>query len=300
MLLWAVLSLSCNTPQEPTLFHDQSTLHQLLPLSNPEPLLEIEWWLRSKILKNENCPSKLSPVNPQEDEANQSSSSLEIEMWQGDCLQNPEASSSPLRSQPFSHPLGHSSFDIEQLPSSSWKNTLPTIPPNASLKVDGFIEFRMLDEHSLERLIHAEEFAIHLINELDEPKTLLYMNGNLKVKSLEDLLKIELSGTFCGIFGETCANMPHYLELHSSIYPSSTYPEQYSYTISGSYFSPSPQSFEGSWNIDEQVCAFEPTVGSFGAQRIKRHELIFDGNKVCDQCTQRLLQGEIHSPFCID
>lgn len=292
--------LSCTPQKEPTLFHDQSTLHQLLPFSNPEPLLELEWWLRSEILeaKDPNCPLLVPQDRIFSEEALQQNT-IDVELWQGDCLQNTQTSPSSQASHSFSHPLGNTSVSLEQFPSPIWKTTLPVISSDAPLKIDGVVELRSSDVSSSERSIRAEEFAIHLIDELGESKTLLYMNGTLRIKTVQDLLRIELSGSFCGLFGEECDNLLHHLELYSSIYPKSSYPQQYSYSVSGAYFSPSPHSFEGSWSIDEDICTLEPTQGSFGAQRVKRHELVFDGKTNCDQCAQRLLQGEQHTPFCV-
>ncbi len=304
-MLWSILLLSCQSPQElSSLYHDQSTLHQLLPYTNPKGVLELESWLRAEVLRNSlesKCPQVLSSAQ-ESLELKQHELKTE-ELWLGNCTQTKkekEGDNSSLQSA-FLHPLGGSNTFIEQLPSSSLKTPLPLKLPSQDLQIDGSLLFRTKKKGaSSQQRIDADSFSLYHFDAANEQTTFLYLDGTIILNRYEDLLSIELMGTFCGLYGDRCTTNPRQLELYSTLYPLSTYPQNYHHTLSGTLFSPTPHGFEGSWEINAQLCEIEPSSGAFGAQRVKRHDLMFDGANKCDHCAQWMLQGEERAEFCLE
>jgi hypothetical protein len=303
-MMWSIL-LSCQTPQElSALYHDQSTLHQLLPYTNPKGALELELWLRAEVLRNSlesKCPQVLSS-NSQSPETKEAELTTE-EFWLGNCTQTTkegEPDNSSLQSA-FVHPLGGSSTLIEQLPSSSLKTPLPLKLPSQALQIDGSLLFRTKENGAYsQQRIDADSFSLYHFDSVNERTMFLYLDGTIILNKYDDLLSIELMGTFCGLYGDSCATSPRQLELYSTLFPLSTYPQKYHHTISGTLFSPTPHGFEGSWEINSQLCEIEPSAGAFEAQRVKRHDLLFDGAQKCDHCARWMLQGEERAEFCLE
>lgn len=126
----------------------------------------------------------------------------------------------------------------------------------------------------------------------------LYVDGTLEIIEQQDLLLVDADATWCGHSAFPCDGDPLTVDLRYSIYPAHQYPEIYDVTVSGVVAPGAPIAVEGSWRVDQRICATEPMDGVFALDDGQRHDLTLDGAVACDACAEWVVQGRAVSPFC--
>ena len=168
-----------------------------------------------------------------------------------------------------------------------------TLPDGAQL--DGFVEIHSTDT---EQWMAGEGLSITRDGELE-----LYFDGAIEAVEQDELLLIEAAATWCGGPEAPCADAEEILSLVTvdltySIYPAAGYPDAYDITVRGVVSPDAPIAVEGSWSVNLDTCAMEPTDGAFALQRGERHDLGMDGALSCDGCVAWTVQGLDAPPYC--
>jgi hypothetical protein len=127
----------------------------------------------------------------------------------------------------------------------------------------------------------------------------LYLDGAIETIEQDELLLIDAAATWCSPEAP-CEDTTLTVDLSYSIYPAAGYPDAYDITVSGITIgaSDAPITVEGSWSINAEACATEPTNGAFSLQRGERHDLGMDGALSCDDCAAWTVQGLDVAPYC--
>ncbi len=128
----------------------------------------------------------------------------------------------------------------------------------------------------------------------------LYFDGAIEIVEQDDLLLVEAAATWCSP-DAPCGAEDLTVDLSYSIYPAAGYPDAYDITVSGITIgtaTETPITVEGSWSINAEACATEPTNGAFALQRGERHDLGMDGALSCDDCAVWTVQGVDAPPYC--
>ena len=161
-------------------------------------------------------------------------------------------------------------------------------------RIEGFVEVHHVEtDHGSERWLAGEGFSVTRGDELE-----LYLDGAIESVEQDELLLIEAAATWCGGVEAPCADEAVTVDLTYSIYPAAGYPDTYDITVSGVVAPDAPISVEGSWSVNMESCATEPTNGAFALQRGERHDLGMDGALSCDGCATWNVQGLDAPPFC--
>ena len=159
-------------------------------------------------------------------------------------------------------------------------------------RIDGFIEIHTTDHG---QWMAGEGFSVSREGELE-----LYFDGAIESIEQDELLLIEAAATWCSPEAP-CTDEIITVDLTYSIYPAAGYPDVYDITVSGITTGAAPETpitVEGSWSINAEACAMEPTNGAFALQRGERHDLGMDGALSCDGCAAWTVQGLDVPAYC--
>lgn len=127
----------------------------------------------------------------------------------------------------------------------------------------------------------------------------LYLDGAIELQEQGDLLLLDASASLCGEPGSSCADGAARLDLLYTIFPLAGYPTQYDATVSGAVDNGDALiSVEGTWSIDEDLCADEPASGTFAIAGAERHSVEMDGATRCDDCATWVVAGVDVGPYC--
>lgn len=134
---------------------------------------------------------------------------------------------------------------------------------------------------------------------LDGDRMVFGFDGAVEVTAADALWLMDAAASVCGTEAWDCADGPLGMDLTSTIYPASGFPDQYSITVSGAVATDrATLTVDGAWSVDRTACAVEPTTGAISIRKGELHALTLDGATACDACAAWEIQGQPTAGLC--
>jgi hypothetical protein len=145
--------------------------------------------------------------------------------------------------------------------------------------------------------IAGEDFRVTIDGELR-----FHLDGAIELQDVGELLFIDTTATICDELltqAWSCEDDGLTMDLHHTLFPTTTYPERYDASVSGAVEAGDEMMVvEGSWSIDTATCVQEPTNGTLTARLGEHHAIDWDGQAICDGCAPWAIQGEPIATWC--
>ena len=124
-------------------------------------------------------------------------------------------------------------------------------------------------------------------------------DGAIEVTEVDALWLVDVSASICGTEDWSCTEGLLGMDLTSTIFPASGFPDNYNITVSGAVATDrSTMTVDGAWTVDHDSCAVEPTDGSLTIRQGSLHALTLDGAIACDACGEWEVQGQPTPGLC--
>ena len=130
-------------------------------------------------------------------------------------------------------------------------------------------------------------------------ETVFALDGAVELTDVDALWLMDVSVSICGLADWQCADGMIGMDLTSSLFPSSGFPDDYDATVSGAIATDrSTMTVDGAWSMNANFCAIEPTQGALTIRHGDLHVLTLDGAQDCDACGLWEVQGQPMPELC--
>lgn len=125
------------------------------------------------------------------------------------------------------------------------------------------------------------------------------LDGAVELTDVDALWLMDVSVSICGLAEWRCEDGMIGMDLTSTLFPSSGFPDDYDATLSGAIATDrSTMTVEGAWSMRADFCAIEPTHGALTIRQGDLHVLTLDGAQDCDACGLWEVQGQPMPGLC--
>ena len=130
-------------------------------------------------------------------------------------------------------------------------------------------------------------------------ETVFGFDGAIEVTEVDALWLVDVAASVCGIEGWGCSDGLLGMDITTTVFPASTFPEDYDITVSGAIATDrSTMTVDGAWSVNQASCAVEPTEGTLTVRQGELHALTLDGAQACDACGGWEVQGQPTPGLC--
>lgn len=125
------------------------------------------------------------------------------------------------------------------------------------------------------------------------------LDGAIELTDVDALWLMDIAASVCGIGSWPCSDGMLGMDLTTTMYPSSGFPDDYDTTVSGAIATDrATTTVDGAWSVNSALCAIEPTDGTLSVRHGDLHAIALDGRQACDGCAAWEAQGQPMPSLC--
>ena len=142
--------------------------------------------------------------------------------------------------------------------------------------------------------VTGSEFRIEQAGEV-----VFALDGAVELTDIDALWLMDVAISVCGLADWRCEDGMVGMDLTSTLFPSSGFPDDYDATVSGAIATErSTMTVDGAWSVNADFCAIEPARGALTVRHGDLHVLTLDGAQACDACGLWEVQGQPMPGLC--
>lgn len=130
-------------------------------------------------------------------------------------------------------------------------------------------------------------------------ETVFGLDGAIELTEVDALWLMDISASVCGTANWPCSEGMLGMDLTTTIYPSTGFPDDYDTTVSGAIATDrATTTIDGAWSVNTEFCSIEPTEGTMSVRQGDLHAIALDGRLACDACAAWEVQGQPMPSLC--